>query len=68
MSIWNWITQSWRRPAPNAARPDCAQTPVLDCEPFGIEPKPGTAAAALVNARHAAKTLRSTGTAVHNEP
>jgi hypothetical protein len=66
--IWNRIAHDWRRPAQVAGRPDYVQIAMLEHELFGIEPQPGTAAAAVINARHAPKALRSTGTTMHNEP
>jgi hypothetical protein len=49
LPIWNAIAKSWRRPAPVAARPDYAKIAMLEYELFGIQPEPGTSAAAAVN-------------------
>ncbi|PJN00780.1 hypothetical protein CG740_23015 [Streptomyces sp. CB01201] len=68
LPIWSRIAHDWRRPRAVAVRPDYTRIAMLEHELFGIEPKPGTAAAALVNAKHAAKALRSAGTSLHNEP
>ncbi|MGW1134443.1 hypothetical protein [Streptomyces griseoluteus] len=58
LPIWNWIAHDWRRPKPRVQRPDYVKIAVLEYELFGIEPKPGTAAAAVVNMRRAVTQLR----------
>jgi hypothetical protein len=53
LPIWNAIAHSWRRPAPAPARPDYAKIAMLEHEIFGIEPEPGTSAAAAINLQRA---------------
>jgi hypothetical protein len=53
VSWWPWNRE--RRTSARAARPDRLKIAVLEYELFGIEPKPGTAAAAAIRLSEAAR-------------
>lgn len=50
----------WPRRKPPAPRADLVQIAVLECELFGIKPKPGTAAALAVELGAFSKCGRAT--------
>ena len=61
--VFSWVL--WQPLAPKsradrklAQRPDYFKIALLEYELFGIEPKPGTAAAAAINIQRAAAQLR----------
>lgn len=47
-----------KHPAPPAPRPDRVRIAVLEYELFGIEPRPGTTAAAVIGLRRLSEVLR----------
>ncbi|MYR55541.1 hypothetical protein GTY54_04525 [Streptomyces sp. SID625] len=59
LSVWNRIAHDWRGPTRAARRPDYARIALLEHELLGVEPTPGTAAAAAVNLQRAFAPLRT---------
>lgn len=57
VKVWNAVAHDWR-PRREVRRPDYVQIALLEYELFGIEPQPGTTAAAVVNLQRAAVQLR----------
>lgn len=56
MRLWSRRT----RPEPTVPRPDRTRIAVLEYELFGIEPKPGTVAAAVIGLRQFSAVLNGT--------
>lgn len=55
MKLWPRRT----RPAPPAPRPDHTRIAVLEYDLFGVQPKPGTVAAAVIGLRQLSVALRA---------